>query len=237
MTKVLRFLGAAAAAVVVSAVGAVFVATAGLVVPMHAVWPVTLVVAALLAAVAANWVGNVLARDRARLLAVVATSVVAALVLSIATGASLYLPALGMLIFGGSLFITVAGCAAVLSVVAAVAALRLRGERGRLGSGGVVALVLAAAVLLARVMIEGSGLIPWIPETSLSYGLPLLAVQAGLLLLALGALLAALVSRRIPDPRGLATDAWLTLALVAAVPGTAWGTFYALCSKLVTCSG
>lgn len=237
MTGVLRFLGATTAAVVVSAVGAVFVATAGLVVPMHAVWPVTLVMAALLAAVAASWVGNVLVRDRARLLAVVATSFVAALVLSIVTGASLYVPALGRLIFGGSLFVTVAGCAAVLSVIAATAALRLRGERGRLGRSGVVALVLAAAVLVARVVIEGSGLIPWIPETPLSYGLPLLAVEAGLLLVAVGALLAALGSRRIPARRGLATDAWLTLALVASGPGTAWGTFYVLCSTLVTCSG
>lgn len=237
MTRLLRFLGATTAAVVLSAVGAVFVATAGLVVPMYAVWPVTLVVAALLAAVAASWVGNVLARDRARLLAVVATSVVAALVLSILTGASLYLPALAGFIFGGSLFVTVAGCAAVLSVVAAAAALRWRGERGELGRGGVAALVLVAAVLVARVMIEGSGLIPWIPETPLSYGLPLLAVEAGLLLLALGALLAALGSRRVPARRGLATDAWLTLALVAAVPGTASGTFYVLCSTLVTCSG
>jgi hypothetical protein len=237
MTRVLRFLGATTAAVVVSAVGAVFVVTAGLVVPMRAVWPVTLVMAALLAAVAASWVGNVLARDRARLLAVVATSVVAALVLSIITGASLYLPALGMLVFGGSLFVTVAGCAVVLSVVAAAAALRLRGERGRLGRGGVVALVLAAAVLVARVMIEGSGLIPWIPETPLSYGLPLLAVQVGLLLLAVGALLAALGSCRNPARRGLATDAWLTLALVAAGPGTAWGTFYVLYSTMVMCSG
>jgi hypothetical protein len=70
-----------------------------------------------------------------------------------------------------------------------------------------------------------------------SYGLPLLAVEAGLLLLAVGALLAALGSHRTPARRGLATDAWLTLALVAAGPGTAWGTFYVLCSTLVTCSG
>jgi len=62
-------------------------------------------------------------------------------------------------------------------------------------------------------------------------------VRAGMTLLAVGAPLAALRSRRASPGRELATDAWLTLALVAAMSPAADRAIWLSCSALVTCSG
>ncbi len=235
--SVIRFFGAAAAAAVTSMVGAVFVAGMGLVVPMHAVWPVTLGVAALLAALAASWVGNVLTADRARLLAVSAATGVAALILSVLLMLAAFSPDPVMAVLALPLIYVVGGCVAVLAGVAGAASLRLRNERGRLGWDGAAALLLSGAVLVAWTLMEGAGLIPGVPETGLAYGVYRRTVETGLIPVAIGALLAVLRSRRVSPGRELGGDAWLTLALVAAIPPAVSGAFSVLCSTLVMCSG
>jgi len=137
--RALWFILATLVAAALGMVGTVFVGSMGLVVPMYAVWPVALGAAAGLAAVAASWVGNLLASGRTRLPAVLAATGIAALVLSVLLAAPIVVPALEMALLGGPLIYTAGGCVAAISVVAGIASLRLRWD-------GAVALLLSAAV-------------------------------------------------------------------------------------------
>ena len=233
--RVVRYPVVAVVAALAGMLGAVPVAPVGLVVPMYIVWPLALGVAALLAAVAASWTGNLLMTGRSCLLAVVGVTEGAALVLSALMAVPYFVPALEMVVLGGSLIHTIGACAAVIGLVAGVASLHLRGTRGRLGWDGAAALLSSVVSLVLLLLIEGAGLVPGLPEmrpVSAGYGE---MVMVSLIFLALGVLLAAWRSPRSSPGHELGRDAALTLALVAAVMPVVAGTFALLCSTLVTC--
>jgi hypothetical protein len=100
----------------------------GLNVPMHLVWPVTLLTAALLSAVGAGWTGNLLASDRRGLLAVVGVAAVTALIPCALVVTPAFSPAARALMPRWPLIYTSGACVAVLSGTAGASSLWLRGE-------------------------------------------------------------------------------------------------------------
>jgi hypothetical protein len=228
----IRFLAAVVVAAMLGLAVGIPVLTIGLVVPIHVVGPLALAAGALPAALGAGWVGNLFTRDRSRLLLVVAVAEASAAVLCLVMLASSFLPGLF-----GPLIYTAAVCAGVVAISAGVAALSLRGPRGRLGWDGAAALLASAAGFVLGVSAGGAGLLPLIPDRSLvTLGYVDLA-WISLVLMVAGASMAVLRSGRFSPGHELGRDAAATLALVAAIPPGVVGSISFACANLVGCSG
>ena len=229
----LRFLAAAAVAAALGLASGLPVVAMGLVVPIQVVGPLASAVGALSAALGAAWVANLFARDRGRLLPVVgvAGATAASLVL---LALSLYLlPIPGLDPLSGSLLRTAVVCAGVVAVNAGLAAVRLRGPRGRLGADGTAALLLSVAGF--GIGLSAGGVLPWVPDREfmrLGYGA---LAWIGLAFTILGVVVAVLRSRRVSSGHELGRDAATTLALVAAMLPAVVGSISFACSNLVGC--
>ena len=157
--KMLRASVAAGVAFVIGSAGALCVAAMGLVVTAFAAWPLTLGLAALLAALAAVWVGNLGTPDRARLLPAVAVALGAAAAI-LAGGLALDAALGGRFMTGGPLVLTLGACMAGVAAGSGASAVLLRGPRGRLGFGGVASLVVAFCGLICAYLVSPFGLSP-----------------------------------------------------------------------------
>lgn len=234
---VVRFLVAVVVATVLCLAVGLPVLGMGLVVPAQVVGPLALAAGASAAALGAGWVGNLFTQDRSRLLLVVGFAEVSAIVLLLVMLASAFLPGLRVGLLSGPLIYTAAGCAVVIAISAGVAALRLRGPRGRLGWDGAGALLASAAVLILGLLAGGVGLLPVSPGwdlVTLGYGS---LAWISLTFLAAGASMAVLRSGRFSPGHELGCDAATTLALVAAIPPGVVGSISFACANLVGCSG
>lgn len=227
-----RFLVAVVVAAILCLAVGVPVLTMGLVVPIHVVGPLALAAGALPAALGAGWVGNLFTGDRSRLLLVVAVAEVSAAVLCLVMLALSFLPGL----FGPLIF-TAAACAVVVAISAAVAALRLRGPRGRLGLDGAAALLASAAVFVLGISAGGAGLLPLVPDLGLAASGYKDLAWINLALLVAGASMAFLRSGRFSPGHELGRDAAATLALMATILPGVGGTISFACASLVACSG
>lgn len=105
----------------------------GLVVPMTVIWPLTLGVAALAAALGAGWAGNLLARDGtwSRLPRILVAAETTAAVLLVVSAIPFVVRVPGVLLPSGPAIYGIALTAAVISLVATVAMLRYRSAEGR----------------------------------------------------------------------------------------------------------
>lgn len=237
MILVLRFVAAVAVAAVLGVVVGILVLTMGLVVPFQVVVPLAQVAGALAAALGAAWVGNLFVEDRSRLLPVVAVTEASAVVVLVVAFGAAFLPGLGAHLSFAPTITAAVLCVGVISVGAAVAALRLRGPRGRLGWDGAAALLASAVVFVLGVSVGGAGLIPGVPDIrveALGYG-GLVGISA--FTMAAGTALLVLRSGRYSPGYELGRDAAATLVLVAAIlPGVGLTTHLA-CTHLVACSG
>jgi hypothetical protein len=134
----------ALAALLGAAVGVFFVLPFGLIVVEYIIFPLSLAVAAVLASLAAGWVGNRLAADhtRTQLLPVVWATLAAAVVLAVLflANAALRLVILGPVFYPGLV------CALVLALAATIAAGRFRGRQTAGGDIRLTLLLLVAAV-------------------------------------------------------------------------------------------
>jgi hypothetical protein len=126
--------------------GLLLVLPLGLVVIEWVIFPLALAVGALLAALAAGWVGTWLARDgtRTRLVAAVAASEAAGLVLALVV---LGVPAFRQALLGPVIRITVVA-ALVLAIVASTATLTYRRPRGEARRDLALTLVLLALAVV-----------------------------------------------------------------------------------------
>jgi len=209
----------------------------GLVVPFQVVGPLALAAGALPAALSAGWVGNLFARDRSRLLSVVAVAEVTAVGLFVVVLASAFLPGIRPGLLSGPLIYTAALCSVIVAISASVAALHLRGPRGRLGWDGAAALLASAAGLVVGISAGGAGLLTLVPDLGLAaLGYEGLAWISAALLVA-GASMAVIRSGRFSPGHELGRDAAATLVLVAAIPPGVGGSISFACSNLVGCSG
>ncbi len=237
MVSVVRFVAAVAVASVLGLAVGVPVLTMGLVVPSGVIVPLALVAGAVPAALGAAWVGSLFTEDRSRLLPVLAVAEASAAVVFVVALAAAFLPGSRQYLPVAPLMIWAFICVGAVALGAGVAALRLRGPRGRLGWDGAAALLASVAVLALGVSAGGAGLLP---------GVPALGVRAlgyeGLIWVSALSLVAGLAlwvarSGGFSPGRELGRDAAATLALVAAIlPGVALVTHVA-CSSLVACSG
>lgn len=234
---VVRFVVAVAVAMVLGLAVGIPVLTMGLVVPFHVVGPLALFVGALVAALGAAWVGNLFAEDRSRLLLVVAVAEASAVVVLLVMLAAAFLPGLRSYLQFAPMVLAAVVCVGGVAVGAGVAALRLRGPRGRLGWDGAAALLASVVVFVLGVSVGGAGLLPGV----LDFGVGALGygglVRIGVLSLLAGASLWVARSGRYSPGHELGRDAAMTLALVAAIlPGVGLSIHLA-CSNFVVCSG
>lgn len=209
----------------------------GLTVPMVIVWPLTLCIGALVAAVAATWTGNLSSPDgtRGRLPAIFLVSEIAAAISAVAV--LVLWNSVPPFLYGVPLL--------VVAAAASIATWRLRGAKGRLGWTGVASLavfIVGAALLFALSPGGNAALetvlgieapmmsIPGGPVSSVSYGM---LVWTGLTILVLGTLLVAGSLRS--SGHELSRDAGVTLALVGLVPPVFILTIYVGC-QTTTCS-
>lgn len=227
----LRFLASTVVAGVLSLATGLPVLMMGLVVPIQVVGPLALVTGALSAALGAAWVANLFARDRSRLLLVVGVTEISGVSLALLLLVSFSLPVPGLsALFSGPLIHVAGVCVAVVAVNAGMAAVRLRGTRGRLGLDG------AAAILLAGIgFLLGLLAFPMVPDWGLMrLGYENLA-RISLAFLAGGVAITFLRSRRLSPGHELGRDAATTLALVAAMLPVVVGSISFACSYLVGC--
>lgn len=237
MISGVRFLAAVVVAAILGLAAGLPVLAMGLVVPFHVVGPLALAAGALSAALGAGWVGNLFTRDRSRLLLVVAVAEASAVVLFLVMLALIFLPGLRADLLFGPLIRTAAVCAVVVATSAGVAALCLRGPRGRLGWDGAAALLASAAGFGLGLSVGWAGHLPLIPDwrfVTLGYED---LVWISLAFLVAGASMAVLRSGRFSSGHELGRDAAATLALVAAILPGVVGSISFACSGLVGCSG
>jgi len=216
-------------------VGFVPIFALGLGVPIFVPGPLALGTSALLATLAAGWVGNIVLPDeqqrtRSRILPILAASV-GGIILALLVGSALLFAVPRLLSISdpyAMIPVTLAiyaVCLAILALTTSLATWRLRAPRsGRLGFDGATALGLSVAgpiILSPLIPIMGSG------GTQSAY------VQAGigvgLALAVVGAALMARRSRREPEGHGLGRDAALTLSMVGLWTAVIIGTVHLSC--------
>lgn len=232
----LRFLASTIVAAMLGLATGLPVLAMGLVVPVQVVGPLALVVGGLSAGLGAAWVANLFARDRSRLLLVAGVAEASAVLLALLMLVSFLLPVPGLdSLFVGPLIYVAGVCAAIVAVNAGVAAVRLRGTRGRLGLDGAAAILLSGFCSLLGLSVGGAGLLPMVPD----WGLVRLGyenlVWISLVFLAVGVAMTFLRSRRPSPGHELGHDAATTLALVAAMLPVVVGSISFACSNLVGC--
>ncbi len=233
--RVLWRLGIPIAAAVGGVVGFVPIFALGLGVPIFVPGPLALGTAALLATLAAGWVGNIAPpaeqqHTRSRLLAILGASV-GGVILALLVGVALLFIVPRLLSISdpyAMINVTLAiyaVCLAILALAASLATWRLRAPNsGGLGFDGAAALGLSVAgpiILSPLIPVMGSG------GTQSAY------VQAGsgvgLALAAAGAALMAWRLRRGPEGHGLGRDAALTLIMVGVWTAVTIGAVHLSC--------
>ena len=222
MRVLVHHVGVVGAAFVGGMFGALPVFPLGLGVQEFVIWPLTLIIGALFAAITAAWIGTLFARDQMRsgLLAIVGVAETTAVV--VAPVFYLLTFPLGARIYGLGL------CMLIVALSASWATGRYRSSRGRLGWDG--AIMLSGAVVIAVLLILLSGAGTWlfgVPDSlylRLPSNTPALIVWTGLVIATGSTILVRWYTRR-PEQE-LRRDAALTLGLISLAPLVVIGTVY-----------
>jgi len=149
--SILQTLGVFFAALIGSALGLFLILTLVLIASEYVIFPLALVVGALLAALCAGWAANYLSPDgtRTQLLPVAGATEVVAVIVAIVL---LAIPAFREALLGPVLYIGLA-CALALALVASLFTLRLRTAEKDSRDGAVTLALIALGVLLVPAVI------------------------------------------------------------------------------------
>jgi hypothetical protein len=228
MRVLVHQLGVVGAAFVGGMFGALSVFPLGLVVHEFVIWPLTLIIGALFAAILAAWIGTLLAPDqmRSRLLAIVGAAEAIAVVVALVYLLALPLWSVLPWIFSARIY-SLGLCMLIVALSASWATGRYRSSRGRLGWDG--GIMLGGAVVIAALLILLSGAGTWIgaPESlylRLPTSTPSLIVWTGLVIVTGNTILVRWYARS-PEQE-LRRDAALTLGLISLAPLVVIGTVY-----------